>query len=525
MLDDGARTGMVSIADPDTRFKVLSGVIDAGRTFKENVKMENGRVIAVLHQPMPGGGWLSTHEDVTEQHSHEEKIRHLARHDALTDLPNRVLFREEMDKIEARMRRGEVMAVLQVDLDRFKDVNDRLGHAVGDAVLIEVARRMREASRETDVVARIGGDEFALLVGPLESPRQAARIADRIVKSVARPLTVEGNQILIGASIGIAMAPPDGTDPETLMKNADLALYKAKGDGRGAYRFFEQAMDDASRNRRALELSLRDGLAGEQFRLVFQPLFNLAENRIAGLEALLRWDHPERGLIAPGDFLPLAEETGMIVGIGDWVLREACRAAAGWPENVRVAVNLSPVQFRHRGLIESVEAALTEAALPPDRLELEITEQLLSTDTEATLATLNRLRAMGVRIALDDFGLEHSSLRHLQCFRFDKVKVDRSFVKSLLGGKDSMAVVTAMIGLGHSLGLATTAEGIETEEELEAVRAQGCEEVQGFLFSAPLPASGADALLATTSGKAGKSAGMFPARIGAAFALGNATTQ
>jgi len=501
MLDDGARTGMVSVADPDDRVRILTAVIDSGRTFKENVKMENGRVIAVLHQPMTGGGWLSTHEDVTEQHGHEEKIRHLARHDALTDLPNRVLFREEMDKIEARMGGGEIMAVLQVDLDRFKDVNDTLGHAVGDAVLIEVARRMREASRESDVVARIGGDEFALLVGPLDNARQAARIADRIVKSVARPLSIDGNQIMIGASIGIAMAPPDGTDPETLLKNADLALYQAKGDGRGAYRFFEQGMDEALRNRRALELSLRDALAGEQFRLVFQPLFNLAENRIAGLEALLRWDHPERGLVPPGDFLPVAEETGMIVRIGDWVLHQACRAAAGWPESVRVAVNLSPMQFKHRGLPEAIRSALAESNLPPDRLELEITEHLLATDTEATLATLGRLRAMGVRIALDDFGLEHSSLRHLQCFRFDKVKIDRSFVRSLLGGEDSMAVVTAMIGLGHSLGLATTAEGIETEEELEAVRAHGCEEVQGFLFSAPLPASAIDALLATTSGE------------------------
>lgn len=236
MLDDGARSGMVSISDSGSRVKVLGAVIEAGRTFKQNVKMENGRVIAVLHQPMPGGGWLSTHEDVTEQHRDEETIRHLARHDALTDLPNRVLFREEMDKIEARIRRGEVMAILQVDLDRFKDVNDTLGHAVGDAVLIQVATRMREASRETDVVARIGGDEFALLVGPLEGPRQAARIADRIVKSVAVPMTVDGNQIMIGASIGIAMAPTDGMDPETLLKNADLALYKAKGEGRGAYR-------------------------------------------------------------------------------------------------------------------------------------------------------------------------------------------------------------------------------------------------------------------------------------------------
>ncbi|HVW91663.1 MAG TPA: PAS-domain containing protein [Devosia sp.] len=504
MLEDGARSGMVSIADPKARFEMLGAVIDAGRIFKQNVKMENGRVIAILHRPMPGGGWLSTHEDVTEQHRDEETIRHLARHDALTDLPNRVLFREEMDKIDARIRRGEVMAVLQVDLDRFKDVNDTLGHAVGDAVLIEVARRMREASRETDVVARIGGDEFALLVGPLDSPRQAARIADRIVKSVAQPMTVDGNQILIGASVGIAMAPPDGNDPDTLLKNADLALYKAKGEGRGAYRFFEQGMDDALRSRRALEFGLRDALARDQFRLVFQPLFNLADNRIAGLEALLRWDHPERGLIPPAEFIPLAEETGMIVQIGEWVLQEACRAAMAWPDPVRIAVNLSTVQFKHRGLVDSVRLALAEAGLPPGRLELEITEQLLFADPEATLATLARLHAMGVRIVLDDFGSDYSSLRHLKRFPFDKVKIDRSFVRHLLDGEDSMAVVTAMIALARSLGLATTAEGIETEEELAAVRAQGCEEVQGFLFSAPLPASSVDALLQTMAGGSGE---------------------
>jgi diguanylate cyclase (GGDEF)-like protein len=494
MLEDGERTGMVSIADRDIRLKVLSAVIEAGRVLKDNLVMANGRVVAVLHQPMVGGGWISTHEDITEQHRHQETIQHLARHDALTDLPNRVLFREEMAKIEARSRRREITGVLMMDLDHFKAVNDTLGHAVGDRVLVAVAQRLREASRETDVVARLGGDEFAILVGPLETPHHASRIAERIVRSMAAPIPVGDSEVVIGASIGIAMAPLDGTDAETLLRNADLALYRAKAEGRGTYHFFEKGMDDAMRERRALELELRGALAAGQLRLVFQPVFNLAASRICGLEALLRWDHPARGVVPPAEFVPAAEDTGLIVPIGEWALRAACRAAAGWPETVRVSVNLSPVQFRHRGLVESVERALDEAGLAPSRLELEITEALLLCDGEAALATLHRLRAMGVRIAVDDFGSGFSSLRYLRSFPFDKIKIDRTFLGSLIGAAESAAMVTAMIGLGRNLGLSTTAEGIETEAQLEMVRSEGCEEVQGFLFSPPLPASGIDAL-------------------------------
>ena len=497
MLDDGAKTGMVSVGDPDARLKFLGAMIDARKAFKSNMKMENGRVIAVLHQPMSDGGWISTHEDVTEQHHHEEQIRHLARHDALTDLPNRVLFREEMAKIEGRIKRQENIAVLCVDLDHFKTVNDTLGHAVGDAVLITVAKRLRDASRETDVVARLGGDEFAILAGPLEDPQYAAVIADRIVKSLAAPMQIDDNVVTIGASVGIAMAPLDGSDAETLLKSADLALYRAKGDGRGVFHFFERGMDDALRYRRTLEQGLKLALARGQFRLVFQPLLNLAESKICCLEALLRWDHPERGLILPAEFIPLAEETGAIVSIGEWVLREACHAAARWPQPIRLAVNLAAAQFKAGGLVEIVEGVLHDSGLAADRLELEITEALLLSDTETTLKTLQRLKALGVRVAMDDFGTGYSSLSYLRAFPFDKLKIDRSFMEGLSGDPASRAVVNAMIGLGRSLGITTAAEGIETETQLEAVRAGGCDEAQGFLFSPPLPASGIDALLGT----------------------------
>ncbi|HEV7277930.1 MAG TPA: PAS-domain containing protein [Devosiaceae bacterium] len=464
---------------------------------KEDVEMEDGRIIAIQHHPMADGGWVATHEDITEQRQIEARVRHLARHDALTDLPNRVLLREEMEKLEARIQRQECVAVFCLDLDHFKSVNDTLGHGVGDKVLVEVAERLRKASRETDIVARLGGDEFAILVQALDGPRGASALAERIVRSVALPIEVDGHQIQIGTSIGIAVAPVDGKDAETLLKHADMALYRAKGEGRGNYHFFEPGMDEAMQHRRLLEQGLKVALERGQFRLVYQPLVSLADNRVCCLEALLRWDHPERGLISPMEFIPVAEETGAIAAIGDWVLHEACRAATAWPEHVRIAVNLSPVQFKKPGLVASVTEALAAAGLPAHRLELEITETLLLAETETTLATLHRLRDLGVRISMDDFGTGYSSLSYLRAFPFDKIKIDRSFMNELTPQQDSVAIIKAVIGLGQSLGMATTAEGIETEEQLAVVREQGCSEVQGFLFSPPLPASGVDALLGT----------------------------
>jgi predicted signal transduction protein with EAL and GGDEF domain len=344
-------------------------------------------------------------------------------------------------------------------------------------------------------VARLGGDEFAIVIETLEEPRDAALVAARIVRSIAAPMEIEGHQVSIGTSIGISIAPSDGQDADTLLRNADTALYRAKGEGRGNYHFFEKGMDEALQRRRMLERGLKVALARNELRLMYQPLLDLAENRVSCFEALLRWDHPERGLIPPSEFIPVAEETGVITAIGDWVLREACRTAATWPEQVRIAVNLSPVQFKGRALVQQVEAALVESGLAPGRLELEVTESLLLADTDLTLETLHRLRSLGVHISMDDFGTGYSSLSYLRSFPFDKIKIDRSFMAGLGPQKDALAIVRAVIGLGQSLGMSTTAEGVETEEQLAAVREQGCNEVQGYLFSPPLPASGAAALL------------------------------
>ena len=454
------------------------------------------RIILMQHHPMKDGGFVSTHEDITEQRQQEARIQHLARHDALTELPNRIQFLEEMSNSEASIERGEKAAVLCIDFDHFKSVNDTLGHAIGDKLLKQASARLWGTTRETDVLARLGGDEFSLLLRPIERPGDAAAIAERIVKTMSSPFAIDGHQIVIGASVGIAVAPQDGETTDVLMKNADMALYRAKSEGRSTYHFFEKDMDAAIQKRRMIEAGLRAALQLNELRVVFQPLVGLKENRVTCLEALLRWNHGESGNISPAEFIPVAEETGLIVPIGEWVLREACEAAVGWPTEVRVAVNLSPVQFKNKRLFETVHAILAEAGLPPTRLELEITESLLLNDSEQTLQTLHRLRAIGVRISMDDFGTGYSSLSYLRSFPFDKIKIDRSFMRDLESRGDSLAIIKAVIGLGHSLGMSTTAEGVETEEQLKAVREQGCNEVQGFLFSPPLEASQVAALLA-----------------------------
>ncbi len=465
-------------------------------------ELQNGRTIMIRHQPMPDGGWVSTQEDITDRRRDEARISHLARHDSLTDLPNRSHFREQMDLAEGRIRRGETMAVLCVDLDHFKGVNDTLGHSIGDALLQAVALRLKSCAREVDVVARLGGDEFAVLQGALPLPEDAAVLASRIVNAIAEPFDVQGHHILIGASIGIAVAPADGRDAGTLMKNADLALYRAKGEGRGNYHFFEPGMDAAIQERRAIEVGLRLALSHNELRLVYQPLLSLTENRVTGVEALLRWDHPERGTVSPQEFVPVAEETGLIVPIGEWALREACKAATEWPDNITVAVNLSPIQFMNRNLVHHVTQALTESGLPPARLEIEVTESLLLSDSDLTIKILHQIRKLGVRISMDDFGTGYSSLSHLRSFPFDKIKIDRSFVHALSSEGDSLAMVKAVIGLGRSLGMATSAEGVETERQLDMVRRQGCTEAQGFLFSPPLPAAAVSRLFASASPRA-----------------------
>ncbi len=441
--------------------------------------------------------------DVTERKAAEARIAYMAHHDALTDLPNRVLFHERLNELLARVRRhGESLAVHCLDLDHFKGVNDTLGHPMGDALLQTVAQRLQKCLRESDMVARLGGDEFAVVQYPLGSPNEASTLASALIETVSKPYEVHGHEFIIGASIGIALSPGDGDEADGLLRNADIALYRAKAEGRGSAHFFEPEMDRRIQARRLLELDLRKAFANGEFELFYQPLINLTTNAVSGFEALLRWQHPERGMIAPGDFIPLAEEIGLIVPLGEWVLRQACTEAMRWPSELKVAVNLSPAQFRSRGVVRAVLTALAYSRLPADRLELEITESVLLGETDANLATLHQLRDIGVRISMDDFGTGYSSLSYLRCFPFDKIKIDRSFVRELSERPDCVAIIRAVAGLGMSLGIATTAEGIETAEQLERVRAEGCTEVQGYLFSPPRPASELAELIRAEQAKA-----------------------
>jgi diguanylate cyclase (GGDEF)-like protein len=485
--------GMEAGGDREAYIRWRRDVIARGE-YGKNIHELGGRTIMMQHHPMKDGGWVSTHEDITEQRQQEARIWHLARHDALTELPNRIQFLEEMAASEPGISRGESMAVLCIDLDHFKEVNDTLGHSVGDKVLKQVSARLWGSTRENDVLARVGGDEFSLLLRGIDKPADAAVIAERITRTMATPFSIDGHHIAIGASVGIAMAPDDGETTDQLIKNADLALYRAKAEGRSTFHFFERGMDEAIQQRRVIEAGLRLALARNELRLVYQPLIGLKEDRVTCLEALLRWD-TERGTISPAEFIPIAEETGLIVPIGEWVLREACRTAMTWPTQARVAVNLSTVQFKNGKLYQTVLSALQDSGLPPTRLELEITESLMLADNEPTLETLHKLRALGVRISMDDFGTGYSSLSYLRSFPFDKIKIDRSFIRDLESRGDSLAIIKAVIGLGHSLGMSTTAEGIETEEQLAAVREQGCNEVQGFLFSPPIGAKEVIAML------------------------------
>jgi len=434
--------------------------------------------------------------DVTERKQAEARIAYMAHHDALTDLPNRILFHERLNELLARVRRhGDSLAVHCIDLDHFKGVNDTLGHPMGDELLQSVAKRLGNCLRESDMVARLGGDEFAVVQFPLGSPNEASKLANTLIDVVSKPYEVQGHEFVIGASIGIALAPDDGAEADVLLRNADIALYRAKADARGTAHFFEPEMDRRIQTRRQLELDLRKAFANGDFELFYQPLVSLATNAVNGFEALLRWRHNERGIVAPDEFIPLAEEIGLIVPLGEWVLRKACAEAVQWPGELKVAVNLSPAQFRNRGVVKAVLAALAYSRLPANRLELEITESVLLAETETNLATLHQLREIGVRISMDDFGTGYSSLSYLRCFPFDKIKIDRSFVSELAERPDCVAIIRAVAGLGTSLGIATTAEGIETPEQLERVRAEGCTEVQGYLFSPPRPASELGALL------------------------------
>jgi diguanylate cyclase (GGDEF)-like protein len=444
--------------------------------------------------------------DLRARRQAEERIRFLAHHDPLTTLPNRTGFAERLARVAGGPRdglAGRSFALLALDLDRFKIVNDTLGHAFGDALLVKAAARLRAAVQTEDLVSRLGGDEFAVVQFVGEQPEAATRLAERLLDLMSRPFLVNGQVLNLGTSIGIALYPEDGADIEALSRNADLALYRAKADGGGTYRFFESAMDTRMQRRRMLEVELRTALAMRQFRLLYQPQLSVDTEAVVGFEALIRWAHPERGLISPSEFIPLAEETGLIVPIGEWVLREACREAAGWRTEARVSVNVSPVQFRSLGLVDVVRSACAASGLDPRRLELEITEGVLMADTAGTLATLRELKAFGVAISMDDFGTGYSSLSYLRSFPFDKIKIDRSFVTDLTEAGESAAIVRAIIALGRSLGMQTTVEGVETAAQLAHVRSEGCDQVQGYLIGRPLPPEDARALLDGALARAG----------------------
>jgi diguanylate cyclase (GGDEF)-like protein len=426
------------------------------------VALRNGRFVSIYYQPMPGGGWVATHEDVTARQQAEASIAFMARHDALTKLPNRMLFRERMEQAIAMAGRGAGFAVICLDLDNFKHVNDTLGHPVGDGLLVAAADRLNACVHEGDTVARLGGDEFAIIQLAGRQPDDAEALAARIIAAFREPFDVDGHQVVAGASIGVTVAPGDSVSYETLMRDADIALYLAKTEGRGTVRFFEPEMDARIHLRRVLERDLQGAIARDEFELHYQPFVSLVANTVVGFEALLRWRHPVRGLVSPLDLVPVAEETGMIVAIGEWVLRVACCEARRWPSDVSIAVNLSPVQFKNGDLVATVQAALTASGLRPDRLELEITESVLLHDAAATLTALHRLRAMGICVALDDFGTGYSSLSYLHSFPFSKIKIDQSFVRGLKTSKESMSIIHAVTGLGQSLNIKTIAEGVET---------------------------------------------------------------
>jgi diguanylate cyclase (GGDEF)-like protein len=462
-----------------------------GQKVHSTVHLADGRIIDVANQPMSDGGWVATHDDITERRRSEARIARMARHDDLTDLANRVLFRERTNEaLERYKTTGAGFSVFVFDLDLFKAVNDSLGHPAGDALLKMVAARLQEVTGATDTVGRLGGDEFAILQAAEADQRAGAEaLAGRLLEIISTPYAIDGHRIVIGTSIGIAIAPQHGLDAEELLKNADLALYRAKSEGRNSYRFFEPEMDRELRLRRALEVDLQNALANGEFEVYYQPLFNADDGATCAVEALIRWRHPQQGLITPNRFIPFAEERRLISSIGGWMLRQACSDATAWPDHLRVAVNVSSVEFRSGDLVEKITDALARSGLAPARLELEVTESVLLQEDARNIAILHRIKSLGVSIVLDDFGTGYSSLSYLRLFPFDKIKIDQSFVREMPYRADCAAIVCAIASLGRELNMVTAAEGVETAAQLELVRAAGCKQVQGFLFSRPCPAA------------------------------------
>ena len=478
--------------DSDTAKRASDRAFEAvrrGEITSKSFNTPDGQAFHYIITPLPSGAWIVTHEDVTQQRKAEAQIEHMAHHDALTDLPNRSALRTHLEQALRYNPRDQLLSVMFLDLDNFKGINDTLGHQIGDELLKIVALRLQSCMRSSDLVARLGGDEFVIVSTALDQPSDAAVLATRIREELLKPLDLHDNQVTVDTSIGISIYPSDGADAEQLLKNADLALYSAKGSGRGTYRFFENEMDARMTERRNLELDLRAGFVNGEFEIHYQPLVNLESGDVSCCEALLRWNSSKRGSVPPQTFISVAEEIGLMPRIGEWVIRTACAEAVKWPENVTVAVNVSPVQFRSQNLVQIIVNALATTRLAANRLEIEITEALLLEHTEDTLKILNQLHALGVRIAMDDFGTGYSSLSYLQKFPFDKIKIDQTFIKELSSDSESTAIVRAVTGLAVSLQMITTAEGVETEDQRAIVTELGCTEMQGYLFSAARPAA------------------------------------
>jgi diguanylate cyclase (GGDEF)-like protein len=482
-----ADAGMLN-GEPETITSEILEAVAGGQTRGWLVDLPDGRTISVLVHPTADGGWVSTHEDITQRRDSERRLAYMARHDALTGLPNRMHLRERLADELTRIHPGERLAVLYLDIDKFKALNDMLGPATADEYLKAFAERLRRAIDPHDFVARIGADQFAVIqTGSVRSAADTAAFATRLCEIGRLPQWLDEQTVVVDVTIGISFAPGDGTNAETLIKNAGIALDRAKENGRGAFRFFEPEMDARMRARRMMEAGLRGALAQGEFHLHYQPVIDLRSGLVTCCEALLRWNWPGQGEVQPSEFVPIAEDLGLIVPIGEWVLRQACQDAKTWPSDVRVAINLSPIQLQSPQLVPIVINALAAAGLDAARLEIEITESVLMQNTEMTLTALHRLHALGIRISMDDFGTGYSSLSNLRSFPFDKIKIDRSFIAGLPDGEDSIAIVRAVASLAKSLGMITTAEGVETVAQMEQVRGLGVTEMQGFHFSRPRP--------------------------------------
>ena len=465
-------------------------------------ELPNGKVIAIERRNTADGGFVATYEDVTERRHAEARIAFLAHHDVLTGLPNRIALEQQINASIAQTGRDQGFAIFALDLDDFRPINDTFGHAVGDELLVAVANRLSACVREIDCVARIGADEFVVVQRAVERPEDAAVLARRIIDVLKAPYVLSNQTACVGVTLGITVAPGDGTSSGKLLKNADVALARAKAEARGAFRYFEPDMDARLQARRILESDLRHALETKAFEVYYQPIYSLGSERICGFEALLRWNHPLRGYISPTEFIPLAEELGLIVPLGEWVLAQACADAARWPDGLKIAVNVSAVQFTSASLVSAVRDALRSTGLPGRRLELEITESVLVANPGVTTAILHSLKGLGVRVSMDDFGTGYSSLSYLRSFPFDKIKIDQSFVRDLCEEDGTDFIVRAVISLGASLGMTTTAEGVETEAQLARLRAEGCDEVQGYLFSRPVPITEVPNVLARWNGVA-----------------------